>query len=559
MAFDFFLNSSCARICFRHPIFRYLIKMQLKMFSILKLTILWLFMTQTMAINFDHIRKLSPHFLLHRDTGHSFSNNVTSKIIHFMIISPCNVFNLTQFNFTDDPLGPTFDKCRKVFSKVVVEQIKNNCANTDSMSFSNSPLYNQAKKRSINLSDFTFLSFLSTLGLSTYQFAVNKDISNTENLQHEFHHFKIGQKNARNIYSLISQQLFLQYKELNNISKSLNDHEIRLTGNEIFTIITSKLYQIENNLRIFFTHLKMNQISIEFEYLFPNLTLCDNCPRKYWQSDGCHWFVDENNSFIEINLIIKLIIFDVGQNSSIYKTDYFFNAEKVNDNLCISQYNGTRYFIGNKNKKCPIILNPEIFFDLKQPTALLDIPVQDYHYYGDCGQNLEKFWHQVKCIKNQNVKPKDVVQIKKDSEYFYIYCHTFQLKISESFDCDNVIYRIDHSTMFRIANTIYFVDPKKILVNNVFNTINYTDFSPSNIRNKFMDKSASKNNGLVKNLEELLKVIEKDKVDVDNMERKQRQYLFFSNIKTITSNVVIALIILLLIILLSILCCRRQC
>lgn len=534
--------------------------MELKMFQILKILIIFLpIITKTIALNFsesDRVKKLPRHFFLYRDTEHSFSNNATSKMIHFLIVSPCNIFNLTQLNFTNDPLESIFKKCRNEFSKVVVEQIKNNCENLDSMQFSKNFFYNQSKKRSINLSEFTFLSFLSTLGLSSYQLAVNKDMSITENLQYQFQHFSINQKNSRNIFMLMSRQLYLHYLELDNTSKQLNNHEIRLKANEIFTITTSKFYQIQNDLRNFFRYLKMNKISIEFEYLFPNLTLCDNCPRKYWQSKGCQWFVDENKSYVEINMIVNLITYDVGQNSTIYKADSFFNAEKINDNLCISQYNGTRYFIGNKYKKCPIILDSGIFSDLKQPTALLDIPVHDY-YDEKCGQNLEKFWHQVKCIKNKDVTQKDVVQIKQDSEYFYIYCYTFQLKLNKSFDCENFIYRIHYNTKFSIAKMNHFVDPKKIVVNNAFNSSDNNTVD-TNIEFNLTGKFGQENNkNMIRNLEQLLKVIEKDKVNFENMENKQRQYLFFSNIKSITFNVVIALIIVLLIILICHLCCKR--
>lgn len=414
--------------------------------------------------------------LLFFGSEHSVAKEVILQTLNISIESPC------QHLMLENTLNDVF-WCNSFYNEFIIKQITNNCPLVTNIDLDSMNLYYQRLEdrslknrfpRSLLSSENRFhpsiLSLTTMLGFYYDELSDNFEsaFNDNENLNLFFTNLIETKLISHNIHMEFYKHLIDIMKHLNKTENQMN-HSMQESKRiaKRWENFFGQLLQIDLNLREFFHSLRNKQISEHFDYLFPNLTFCQYCPRKYWIGDGCQLMNRNHN--MQVNIQIKMLIFIPDDSLNILQVDPFNIMRKENDNLnCFYKYVGNELFLHDQSSKClaDIYVKPTI------PTAFIFTSKMDQNCIEIGDQLLLRSldWKRMYCIKWNDVLPEQIIQVKSDYQYNYVYCFTLNLIIfshtnqSETIECENLVYKIPYRHGFAIQNNSlkYRIESKRI-------------------------------------------------------------------------------------------------
>ena len=166
-------------------------------------------------------------------------------------------------------------------------------------------------------------------------------------------------------------------------------------------------------IQVYLRHSKIRTII----QLFPDITLGENSPKKYWHLEGCQ---------LEINGTLEY--------------------RNKTEEYCLSKYTGTEYVVYQEKTGC----STEITF---HPINEHQTP---FHSNG-CKKSMKAAknqWKRYKCERREEISAEEIVQ-KMDNKYVYYYCFTENTTINGiTHVCENKIYKIKKGEDITINNEV---------------------------------------------------------------------------------------------------------
>ncbi|XP_075680976.1 uncharacterized protein LOC113790622 [Dermatophagoides pteronyssinus] len=446
----------------------------------------------------NHSTTLSSPILWH-PSSHAVAQQIVFHTINFTIQSPCSEFiRILSFNVGNDSISSLSDDflnfdyhfnqtikrfhllCQNLYNQLVVSQIRSNCREVDEIRIQMPDMKGHTiSKRSLapkDIASISWMSVVTSLGYFTQEllskFDVGARLNELElNYATRMQQLDWYQKLSTKIHDELSQQMVRLH---NNVDKTLyrvsQQNIFYAALSTLYMSINSKLYQVDSDLKNFFESLKKKKISKDFQYLFPNLTLCNSsqkCPREYWNGHGCETLVsDETNGGNFVNMILKLSTVIVHPINQILEVDPFVIKKSPNEtSTCFYEYNGRQLFLYDSNTNC--IRNVNIPKPKNPSAIILANEIEDPNVKKTRCSNwsdfLDEFWRKSYCKNTKDLSAEETVQIKTDDYYNYIYCSGFNLTILDdeyghrSFQCNNNIHRLNLNTSFMIGNISFLL------------------------------------------------------------------------------------------------------
>ncbi|XP_075680041.1 uncharacterized protein LOC142646044 [Dermatophagoides pteronyssinus] len=413
--------------------------------------------------------------ILFRPSSHAVAQQIVFHTINFNIQSPCLELSFNDSLYDDflyyyyQTTKQYYLLCQNLYKKLVVSQIRDNCREVDEIKMSDMESHT-ILKRSLTPND---IASVTSLGYFTQELLSKFDIAariNELELNYAIRMRQLDsfQKLSTKIHRQLSQQM---ERQSNNVHKAFSHTIFHVTLSAFYMSINSKLYQVDMYLKNFFESLKKNKISKDFDYLFPNLSLCNSsqkCPLEYWKGYGCETSAsDETNGGNSVNMTLKLSTVIVHPTYQILEIDPFVIIKSPNETTtCFYEYNGRQLFLYDSNTNCirnviiPKAQNPSANFIFAN--GIEDLNIKKTR----CSNSLDfldEFWRKSYCKSTKDLNALETIQIKTDEYHSYIYCSGFNLTIlddeygNQSFPCNNNIQRLNLNTSFMIGNISFLV------------------------------------------------------------------------------------------------------
>lgn len=401
----------------------------------------------------------------------SFHISSLKRIMITLITMTCSIMLTTAMNYqVSSPVlwrRSSHDAAKEMIEATLVMQIQNPCYYIKEKSRSNGPplwctiKYNQrvirklkenCSPRPLNKRPKRFIAavtvgvstvimtFLSVIGLiSTHQ--------NTERIVELQADLTKSIQNARKatiMNNLINSKILPALEELKReIGQLANATEFEITQNALLT----KFLIIENELRLFFETNHEEKFE-HLSYLFPNISICPNCPKEHWHFNGCEF--DDSTTEV-FNIILHIGAIEVDMNNFILQADPFWILTTKESETCIFHYTGSTYKYYNSKTQCSqdIMYNPLHAYDTM---LVYNSPV--CHSYSI---NDKKYFELKGCVKSDEINAEEVVQFKSDKLFMYVYCYTQNITILEGKEqpCPNQIMKIQKGMPIQV-NKINF-------------------------------------------------------------------------------------------------------
>ena len=180
----------------------------------------------------------------------------------------------------------------------------------------------------------------------------------------------------------------------------------------------------------------------EFTYLFPNIKINTTSPAQTWKPLQCEWMKNST-------LILKFLIPKIIPKIEIYQVNPFTLYKQNYNQICTYQYIDTKFIAFNRNLKCIIPL-PK--FTPKKKHDLIMLMNEK------CQQKigLNQKWKKIECVDKQDITTDQMIQIKVDENFYYIYAPYQNLTLDDKeINNENAIYKIPLSTIFKINGKLY--------------------------------------------------------------------------------------------------------
>lgn len=447
--------------------------------------------------------------LLWRPSSHAVAQQVVFHTINFTIQSPCSEFiEILSFKFKNESSNNDNQSikqyqiwCQNLYNQLIIGQIRENCPLVDKIRIQMPDMRgNNISKRSLpeNIVSFKWISVVTALGFFTKELFSKFDtearlneleLNNAQRMQF----FEWSQQTSNEIHHEIFRQMLLLSQDVDKLSYRLSEQNLlNVASSTLYMSISSKLYQVDSYFKNFFESLRKNKISKDFEYLFPNLTLCNSnekCPREYWTGYGCETLVSNEIDGNIVNMVLKLSTVVVHSIYRIVEVDPFVIRKSQDEtSTCFYEYNGRQLFLYNSNTDC---IKDIVNHKLKNPSAIMfAYDFENSNIMKTRCSNwpdfLDEYWRQSYCKKTKDLFAEEIVQIKTDNNFIYIYCFAYNLTIfndeykNRSFICDNIIYQLNRNTSFMIGNTSFIVQHKHQHVWSYLVPIKYGTIDSSN-------------------------------------------------------------------------------
>lgn len=414
-----------------------------------------------------------------KQSEHSIFKEIIRQNLNIIIKSPCDIF-MEKSNCSSEENSEKnafcfslniesnnyYQFCNEIYDKFIVNQINQNCPSEESIENRINSIngLNFKNKRSLfknrlNVKDSTItaISVLNTYGFEYFRKILSSDGTHFKMYQQaQANLFKISQNISNEIHKELFNQIFLLNNNVEQLNRTFINYQIEVNNLiKIYNFIIMKLYQTELLFRNFFHELKSNRISKEFSLLFPNIKLCDNCPQQYWIGHGCTRLKASEKVADKNSIIIKLsmTIFTVSIEHIIIKIDPFTIMRSINDQFCFFNYNGNNYLIYDKTKQCFHYMDWQPN-DRSSAAIMYDFMVANNQNCFQLDQlNLFNYWQKNICINQSNIDARNIIQIKCDKQFVYVYCYTLEMEIF--IDNTNQYWKTNcNNTVYKIANNI---------------------------------------------------------------------------------------------------------
>ena len=196
---------------------------------------------------------------------------------------------------------------------------------------------------------------------------------------------------------------------------------------------------MENSLTLLFDQMnKTKTFSPEFLTIFPDILPCNGtlCPMEFWRSYGCELYSNKK-------IIFKIGAVETSPSLDVLEADTFriirTHIENGTTFYCFYQYSGLEFTLYNSENNCSqdIIWKPMI----------PNVPETIFLFNNICDGHSpsRRTWTKEWCEPWMPITGQDIVQVKADEKYFYLYCYQQKLSVENHppIRCSNVIYKID--------------------------------------------------------------------------------------------------------------------
>ncbi|OTF77182.1 hypothetical protein BLA29_006173, partial [Euroglyphus maynei] len=157
-------------------------------------------------------------------------------------------------------------------------------------------------------------------------------------------------------------------------------------------------------------------------------------------------FDEQNRNFAEPEddkpekLQLRVGAVEVDREYSLLQADAFDIGSVENrtgiEEICLSRYVGAKYLVYNRRTGC----SKNTLFD---PSSEKTTPFVYHSLECDTTPNVfKKSWERLLCDKKEYITPEEIVQVKTDDDYIYVYCFTQNITVSgRTSECRNKVYK----------------------------------------------------------------------------------------------------------------------
>ena len=419
-----------------------------------------------MAVITIAVPKCDPSFtkvapIVWRYTDRPVISGVTEVSVEIEFESPCFIFNQTltsRFGSYTDSLRQW---CDNLFLTSFEKRMEPFCnypgkkpASTITLGRHKRGLVTAVVLGTLAVSAFT------TIGVSGYS-AYNDNARNAKIDEMARQQDVLLQQNQQ-LHNLINHTAFI----INELEKSQSVLGDRITGlerdfqeslsanlNSMTTIssLSSRLMITEERLRDTAKDWKQGLLNPKFLQTF-NITLpcTDDCPSNLLKPQDC--FFDPLRHRIHFNFIQRT----VKRQAQILKADPFSLIRNVTQyDTCFVSYRGPPSVIYDARIDCVTPLKGNV--DTSENVILS--PSIAYCSDSSPLNTSEHYWTHEECIKNEYLRPEDIVQIKAAHDHNFIFCQTLKITVfNRTYDCPTHVFSLPHYASFMIGKMTYTAD-----------------------------------------------------------------------------------------------------
>ncbi|OTF69647.1 hypothetical protein BLA29_000189 [Euroglyphus maynei] len=227
------------------------------------------------------------------------------------------------------------------------------------------------------------------------------------------------------------------YSAIEKLHGEISGLKLEMEDQRITTMLEVQFSRTELLIHEMFDGQNRNFAS-QLDMLFPNITLGKNVPKKHWQLQGCHMREPEDDKPEKLQLQVGAV--EVDKDYLLLQADAFAIGSVENqtglEEICLSKYVGAKYLVYNRRTGC----SKNTFFD---PNSEKTTPFVYHSPECDTAPNVfKRSWERLMCDKKEYITPEEIVQVKTDDDYIYVYCFTQNITVSgKTSECRNKVYQ----------------------------------------------------------------------------------------------------------------------